>query len=117
MGEDVGCVVLVVRHDQQGDAARDQDEDVEDDIALGDFFHPVGRHGVDQTTEKSQSGHYTDGGTGRRLIREVRAHGDSGQKQLGRSILRRGDTGDLAKEVQPTVDPADGRSPFLGAET
>lgn len=112
VGEDIGGIVFVFGYREKCDRASHQDENVEDDIAFGHLLHPVGGQRVDEAVEDSQSSHHTYRLVVCWYIGKVRAHGDSGEQDLCRSILRRGDTGDLTKQVEPAVNPRDGRDIF-----
>lgn len=105
VSKDIGGVVLVLGHDQQGNSAGHQDTDVEDDIELGHLLHPVGRQGIDHAGDDGQSSHDTDSVVVGDGVVEVAAHGDSGQKHLGCAVLGRSDTSDLAQEVEPSSEP------------
>lgn len=105
MGEDVGCVMLVLGHDQQSDGAGHEDAEVEDHVELGHLLHPVGRQGVDRAGDDCQGRHDTHSGAIGDGIVEVAAHGDCSQKHLGSAILRRSNTSNLTQEIEPAGQP------------
>ncbi len=114
--EDVLGGVLVLRLGEQGDGARDEDGDVEDHVGARQLLHPLGRQRVDEPAEEGEGGHDADGRARGRGVGEVGAHGDGREQELGGSVLGRGDTGDLAEQVEPAVEPADGGDPVRGRE-
>ena len=83
--ENVVRAMLVLGLHQQGNGAGDEDEYVEDHVALGHLLHPVCRQGVDETTEDSQRCHDPNGRSSRGYVAETTSsvrsgvHGDSGE--------------------------------------
>ena len=103
--EDVFWSVLVLGLNEEGDTAGDEDADVEDDVALGHLFNPVGGHGVDTSREDGKTGHDTNGRVGGDFILEVGSNGDGGEQHLCGTVLGRGNTSDLTKKVDPSGHP------------
>lgn len=103
--EDVFWSVLVFGLDEEGDAAGDEDADMEDDVALGHFLDPVGGHGVDASGEDGKTGHDTNGRVGGDFILEVGSDGDGGEQHLCSTVLGRGNTSNLTKKVDPSGHP------------
>ena len=85
--EDVSWSVLIFGHDEESDAAGDEDADVEDDVALGHLLNPVGGHGVDASGEDGKTGHDTNGRVGGDFILKVGSDGDGGEQHLCSTIL------------------------------
>lgn len=71
--------VAGLSHGQERDRAGDEDQHVEDHVALCHLLHPVGGQRVDEASQERQSGHHADDGAGRRNVSEVRAYGHSCQ--------------------------------------
>ncbi len=95
-----GCI-LVLGLDQQGDAARDQNADVEDHVPLGHFLDPVCGHGVYAAGYQGETGHDADGVPVGDLVAEVGAHAHGSEEHLRGAVFGGGYTCDLAEEVDP----------------
>ncbi len=84
VGEDIlRCVlrgtVAWLSECQEGDAAGDDHQHVEDHIVLGHFFHPVCGERVDETSEHGQASHYSHSLACSRLVVEVGSNGDGSE--------------------------------------
>lgn len=101
LGEDVGRRVLVLLHDEEGDAAGEEDCDVDHGVRPCNLGQPGCVEAVDARVHDGQRGHDADNVALRRRIREIRADGDGGEKHLCRSVRRRCAAAYLANNVQP----------------
>ena len=97
--------MLVFCLHQKGNGARDQDQDVEDNVTLGHLFHPIGGHGVDQPCEHGQSCHHTNCRICGNLVIEIRSHRNGCEKHLCCTVFRRRHTSDLSKKIDPSSHP------------
>lgn len=107
VGEDVGSIMFILGQYQQRNRARDQDEDVKDNIGFGHLLHPVRRQGVDRASQDGQRGHHPDGCICCNLIVEISPDADSREKHLSGSILGGGDTRNLSMWVRKERNPTE----------
>lgn len=117
MSKDIGGIMphALVGLGKQRDAASHQDGQMEDDIRASHLLHPASGQRVENTAENGQRGHDTDSHSSRRSPGEIAAHRDRCQQHLCRPILGRGNSGNLAQQVDPPGQPTNRRDPSRGS--
>lgn len=107
VGPDVGGVVPIGTHDQEGDAAGDEHGEMEHHVCFGHLLEGGCAQAVQDSVEEGDGRHDADGLTIRRQVSiEIIRHRDCGQEQLGAAIFGGRSSSNLTDQVQPATDPA-----------
>ena len=108
--------MLVIAHDEEGDAAGHEDGDVEDHVCFGHLLQVACLQAVQDTMQQCGSSHHADSLPVGGYVCKVGAHGYRCEQQLPTSILGRCCSSDLTQEIQPAYQPANLRNPGFGRE-
>lgn len=101
ISEDVLCRVLVLLHDEEGDTAGEQHNNVNHRIGPRNLGQPCRVQTVDEGMHDGQGSHDADNVSLRWRIDKIGADGDGSEKHLRCSIRGRGTAANLADQIQP----------------